>query len=95
MCILILILILIFCLAELENDEFSYDEESPVGPSHWGNIKPEWSTCSTGKMQSPINISDYGAVCAPDLGSLRRHYRFSIATLVNRGHDMMVFSLFH
>nr|KAF7429994.1 hypothetical protein H0235_006392 [Vespula pensylvanica] len=27
-----------------------------VGPSFWGLINPQWSLCSKGRRQSPINI---------------------------------------
>ncbi|KAF8711187.1 hypothetical protein HU200_029200 [Digitaria exilis] len=37
--------------------EFSYVPGAENGPEHWGSIKPQWSTCGTGMMQSPIDLS--------------------------------------
>nr|WOJ51793.1 carbonic anhydrase-like 1b [Phlegmariurus tetrastichus] len=30
--------------------------EGLSGPSHWGDLSPDWETCSQGKSQSPIQI---------------------------------------
>ena len=30
--------------------------EGEVGPGHWGSLDPAYSACSTGKMQSPVDI---------------------------------------
>nr|GMD17596.1 bifunctional monodehydroascorbate reductase and carbonic anhydrase nectarin-3-like [Ipomoea batatas] len=35
---------------------FSYDENSERGPSHWGELRPEWWQCGAGKMQTPIDL---------------------------------------
>lgn len=36
---------------------FTYDENTPVGPSNWGNIDcPNFSQCSSGHAQSPLNL---------------------------------------
>ncbi|XP_073270898.1 bifunctional monodehydroascorbate reductase and carbonic anhydrase nectarin-3-like [Primulina huaijiensis] len=73
-----------------DENEFSYDENSEKGPSHWGSLRPEWAICSTGKKQSPIAILKKTVEIAPDLGRLHRYYKNSAATLVNTGHDMTV-----
>ncbi|MFS7907290.1 putative carbonic anhydrase [Helianthus anomalus] len=39
-------LFLIFC----DEQEFSYDVNSPNGPNHWGELNPKWSTCNNGDM---------------------------------------------
>ncbi|KAF2284627.1 hypothetical protein GH714_028580 [Hevea brasiliensis] len=51
-------------------------------------LDPEWSTCSTGSMQSPINLQDEKAEEVSYLGKLNRTYKPSNATLKNSGHDM-------
>ncbi|XP_027077177.1 bifunctional monodehydroascorbate reductase and carbonic anhydrase nectarin-3-like [Coffea eugenioides] len=78
--------------AQEEEDQhgFSYDENSPRGPAHWGKLKPEWCTCSHGRMQSPIDLPDAKVQVDPSLGKLHRHYKPSNATLINRGHDIML-----
>ncbi|XP_073138238.1 alpha carbonic anhydrase 7-like [Henckelia pumila] len=76
---------------EVDNErEFSYDENSDQGPSHWGRLHPEWEACNSGKMQSPIDLLNERVEIVPDLGRLSRNYKPSNATLVNRGHDIMI-----
>ncbi|XP_051138671.1 alpha carbonic anhydrase 4-like [Andrographis paniculata] len=69
---------------------FTYVRCSEKGPSNWGNLKPEWRVCRTGKLQSPINIADSKVVVVPEIGQLRRTYTPARATIKNRGHDIMV-----
>lgn len=73
-----------------DESEFSYDHESEKGPANWGKIKPEWSLCNAGKMQSPIDLMNKRVKVVSELGRLHRDYKSSNATLTNRGHDMMV-----
>ncbi|PSR95204.1 Alpha carbonic anhydrase [Actinidia chinensis var. chinensis] len=74
---------------EVEDErEFDYEEDSDTGPARWGEIHPEWSTCKTGTMQSPIDMLNDRVQEETYLGKLKRDYRPSNATLVNRGHDM-------
>nr|GEX92258.1 alpha carbonic anhydrase 7-like [Tanacetum cinerariifolium] len=40
-----------------DEHEFTYDVNSPNGPNHWGEIRPEWSMCNQGDMQSPIDLT--------------------------------------
>ncbi|CAI9105040.1 OLC1v1003872C1 [Oldenlandia corymbosa var. corymbosa] len=70
--------------------EFSYDEEDNLGPGNWGKIKPEWSLCSNGTMQSPIDLMNERVDVVSNLGQLHRDYKPSNTTLTNRGHDMML-----
>lgn len=70
--------------------EFSYDEHHHLGPANWGSIRPEWSMCGNGNMQSPIDLLDRRVEVVSHLGRLHRDYKPSNATLTNRGHDMMV-----
>ncbi|KAJ0970353.1 hypothetical protein J5N97_023230 [Dioscorea zingiberensis] len=93
----ILLLALFFSLCpiakpqELENEsEFSYIDGSPNGPEHWGDLHPEWATCSRGMMQSPIDLAYERVIVDQSLGKLRRNYKATNATLKNRGHDIML-----
>ncbi|KAL1558516.1 carbonic anhydrase [Salvia divinorum] len=70
--------------------EFSYDEKSGIGPSRWGEIRPEWKDCNSGEMQSPIDLLNERVRIVSHLGKLRRSYKPANATLINRGHDMML-----
>jgi carbonic anhydrase len=40
--------------AEGEHHDWDYGAEH--GPKHWGELKPEFSSCAAGKVQSPIDI---------------------------------------
>nr|GMD17597.1 bifunctional monodehydroascorbate reductase and carbonic anhydrase nectarin-3-like [Ipomoea batatas] len=69
---------------------FSYDENSERGPSHWGELRPEWWQCGAGKMQTPIDLESKPVVYSNLLGLIRKYYITDIATLQNRGYDMML-----
>ncbi|KAK4607080.1 hypothetical protein RGQ29_001057 [Quercus rubra] len=76
---------------EVEDEgEFNYDEKSEKGPSRWGEIRPEWSMCGHGTMQSPIDLLNKRVEVVSYLGRLKRSYKPAYATLKNRGHDMML-----
>lgn len=75
-----------------DESEFNYDVESERGPLHWGDIKPEWSLCKNGTMQSPIYLSNESVQIVFNLGPLHLNYHPSNATLENRGHDIKVIS---
>ena len=69
------------------------------GPGKWGSLCPEYSKCSTGKRQSPVNIEKDKVVYNKNFKPLTRHYRPANATLVNNGFNIGVctspFSIFY
>ncbi|RDX76379.1 Alpha carbonic anhydrase 7, partial [Mucuna pruriens] len=71
-----------------DESEFNYDVKSEIGPFNWGDIKPEWSLCKNGSMQSPIDLLNERVQIVSHLGTLQMNYRPSNATLKNRGHDI-------
>ncbi|CAO2173106.1 unnamed protein product [Urochloa humidicola] len=73
-----------------DEHEFSYDPRDENGPAHWGRIKAEWANCSAGRMQSPIDLHHERVSLVRDLGYLDHSYRPADASIVNRGHDIMV-----
>ncbi|GAA0167117.1 dehydratase [Lithospermum erythrorhizon] len=76
---------------EVENErDFSYNHSSHVGPGQWGMIHPEWRLCNNGTMQSPIDMLHQRVRVVANSGILRKDYRPANATLINRGHDMML-----
>ncbi|CAH8384319.1 unnamed protein product, partial [Eruca vesicaria subsp. sativa] len=76
---------------EVEDEtEFSYEAKGPKGPAKWGTLKAEWKMCGTGKMQSPINLTDGNVKVTSKFGSLRSQYLPANATIKNRGHDIML-----
>lgn len=62
---------------------WSYDGDT--GPAHWGSMKPEFSACSQGKSQSPINIVD---VIDIELPAINFAYQATQIDLVNNGHTV-------
>ncbi|KAL6874173.1 hypothetical protein ACP4OV_014255 [Aristida adscensionis] len=73
-----------------EEADFSYRRDAGNGPERWGLLRPEWRACGAGRMQSPIALSDAVAGLAERRGRVRRTHRPAAASLVNRGHDVMV-----
>jgi hypothetical protein len=76
--------------SEDDDGEFSYRRDAGNGPARWGLIRREWSACAYGRLQSPIGLSDTVARITDRRGRLGRRYRPAAASLVNRGHDVMV-----
>ncbi|PUZ59978.1 hypothetical protein GQ55_4G086500 [Panicum hallii var. hallii] len=70
--------------------EFSYRRDAGNGPERWGAVRRDWAACSAGRLQSPIGLSDAVAGLADRPGRLGRSYRPAAASIVNRGHDIMV-----
>ncbi|XP_050228448.1 alpha carbonic anhydrase 7-like [Mercurialis annua] len=72
-------------------DEHDFDyRNSEKGPGRWGLLRKEWSACSNGSMQSPVDLLNERVEVVSHLGTLKRSYHPSNATLKNRGHDMML-----
>ncbi|KAI3677159.1 hypothetical protein L1987_86780 [Smallanthus sonchifolius] len=74
---------------EVEDErEFDYARGGPIGPEKWGEIKKEWSLCSYGTMQSPIDLSSKKVDKVVNYDKQYRNYKPSNASLTNRGHDI-------
>ncbi|TVU08144.1 hypothetical protein EJB05_41533 [Eragrostis curvula] len=79
--------------AQQETDdegEFSYQRRAANGPTRWGAVRKEWATCSTGRLQSPIILSSAVVGLDGRAGRLGHAYSPAAASVVNRGHDIMV-----
>ncbi|XP_014475522.1 PREDICTED: carbonic anhydrase-related protein 10 isoform X2 [Dinoponera quadriceps] len=72
MCAKSLLLCVLGVIAIVNESEASWEEwwtyDGISGPSFWGLINPQWSLCSKGRRQSPINIE-------PDKLLFDRHLR--------------------
>ncbi|CAI9268034.1 unnamed protein product [Lactuca saligna] len=76
---------------EVEDErEFDYARDGHMGPEKWGEIRKEWSACSNGTMQSPIDMSSQRVEMVVTSNKLFRNYKASNATVNNRGHDIML-----
>jgi len=71
--------------AHRDASHWSYDGES--GPQTWGRLKPEFSKCSTGTRQSPIDIRDGIRV---DLEPVQFDYKPSGFSVLDNGHTVQV-----
>jgi carbonic anhydrase len=69
------------------NPQHSWDYGEALGPSHWGDLKPEFATCKTGHRQSPIDIRDAQMA---DLPPILFDYQPSPLHVIDNGHTVMV-----
>jgi carbonic anhydrase len=60
-----------------------------IGAEHWGDLSPHFSTCKTGKNQSPINI-DSDAVEAKLTPIKFKYTMLTADKIVNTGHSIKV-----
>ena len=58
-----------------------------IGPSHWGDLSPEYALAKSGREQSPIDISNARATA---LNQIEFSYRPSPLDIVNNGHTIQV-----
>lgn len=72
---------------QVQHPEHSWDYGEAVGPSHWGDLKPEFATCKTGHRQSPIDIRNPQKA---DLPPIRFDYQSSRLHIINNGHTITV-----
>ena len=66
--------------------DWSYGGET--GIDFWGELKPEFQTCSSGQAQSPINIE--GSGFSLDVGSLDLNYQDTPLAIVNNGRTIRI-----
>ena len=64
-----------------------WDYKGSAGPATWGGLKPEFSLCSTGQRQSPIDIRGGLAV---DLDPVLFDYQASRFGVIDNGHTVQV-----
>jgi len=64
-----------------------WDYAGPGGPDRWAALKPEFSACSRGARQSPIDIRDGIKV---ELDPVQFDYRASGFRVIDNGHTVQV-----
>jgi carbonic anhydrase len=67
--------------------EHIWDYGDSHGPSHWGDLKPEYTPCKTGHHQSPIDIRNPRKA---DLPPIQFHYNPSPLHIIDNGHTVMI-----
>lgn len=77
----------LFSLSANASEEHHWGYKGDSGPKHWGSLKQEFSTCSTGKNQSPINLSQ---MVEGNLGAINYSYKKGGNQVVNNGHAIQV-----
>jgi carbonic anhydrase len=75
------------CAAQEHHPQHAWDYGDALGPSHWGDLKPEFATCKNGHHQSPIDIRDTQKA---DLPPIHFAYRPSPLHIIDNGHTIMV-----
>ena len=64
-----------------------WDYAGDVGPESWGRLKPEFSKCTSGARQSPIDIRDGIQV---NLDPVQFDYKPSSFKVIDNGHTVQV-----
>jgi carbonic anhydrase len=77
-------------LAQDEDEEIHWEYEGDNGPENWGDLNPDYETCSSGEAQSPIDIAFESIVFAePDVFPVyEADYQPSAINIVNNGHTI-------
>ncbi|KAF0934241.1 hypothetical protein E2562_023603 [Oryza meyeriana var. granulata] len=66
-----------------DSDGVRFGYSGSTGPKHWGSLSPNFTACSKGTYQSPINILKDDAVYNPKLGPLEMDYTAANTTIVD------------
>jgi carbonic anhydrase len=74
------------CAAQ-EHPAHTRDYGDALGPTHWGDLKPEFARCKTGHHQSPIDIRNPQKA---DLPPIHFEYKASPLHIIDNGHTIMV-----
>ena len=67
--------------------EASWTYQDITGPDHWAELDPTFEACSSGKGQSPINLT---AAESADLVNPSFHYKPAPLNILNNGHTVQV-----
>jgi carbonic anhydrase len=70
-----------------DRPEHSWDYGDVLGPSHWGELQPNFATCKNGHHQSPIDIRNPKKTVLPPI---HFEYKPSPLHIIDNGHTVMV-----
>jgi carbonic anhydrase len=68
-----------------EHPHWSY--RGAKGPSHWGDLEPDYAACKTGKHQTPIDIRDAKPADLPPIGF---NYTPAAFRIIDNGHSVQI-----
>ncbi|RWR83591.1 alpha carbonic anhydrase 1, chloroplastic isoform X1 [Cinnamomum micranthum f. kanehirae] len=88
--IVFLVAPLLIAFSEARFVDLKFGYIGSKGPGMWGNLNPDFHACSSGKIQSPINIVTNDSIWDPNLEPLIRDYNPANATLVDNGFNIAV-----
>ncbi len=78
----------LFCTANsFATDKAHWGYMGPIGPEHWGQLDESFSACSSGKNQSPIDLS---AMIESDLAPIAINYKAEGNEILNNGHSIQI-----
>jgi carbonic anhydrase len=75
------------CAAQDHLAQHTWDYGDALGPSHWGDLKPEFATCKSGHHQSPVDIRNPKQAALPPI---HFEYKSSPLHIIDNGHTIMV-----
>jgi carbonic anhydrase len=70
-----------------QHPEHTWDYGDAHGPSHWGELEPEFAPCKNGHHQSPIDIRNAQKA---DLPPILFDYKPSALDIIDNGHTIMI-----
>ncbi|HTS08352.1 MAG TPA: carbonic anhydrase family protein [Candidatus Eisenbacteria bacterium] len=77
----------VMCAAQEHQPGHTWDYGDALGPSHWGDLKPEFATCKDGHHQSPIDIRNPKKAALPPI---QFDYKPSPLHIIDNGHTVMI-----
>ncbi len=85
--LLIIVIVLLISSAAYAGQGTHWSYSGHQGPEHWGKLNHEFSACSEGKNQSPIDLTDF---IEADLEPIEIHYEAGGKEVINNGHTIQV-----
>jgi carbonic anhydrase len=80
-------LLAVICTAQEHPSQHAWDYGDEHGPSHWGDLNPEFATCKNGHHQSPVDIRNPKQAALPPI---HFEYKSSPLHIIDNGHTIMV-----
>jgi carbonic anhydrase len=81
------VLVITGAAQEHQSPEHTWDYGVSRGPSHWGELKPEFAPCKNGHRQSPIDIRNAQKA---DLPAIQFDYKPSSLNIIDNGHTIEI-----
>lgn len=76
-----------FSILSFATDKPHWSYSGNEGPQYWGGLDKSFSMCSSGKNQSPINLTD---MVEGELSELKATYKEGGKEILNNGHTIQV-----